>query len=110
MSFFAQSKALFRICNPYLCIGYEGDSCNQCMAGWNKIKNGTLCGITTIPENFIRSSFSKNSTYIDIETKSENNTIAIIISATLLSIMAYYLFRWWKNVDQRHAHQRLNNA
>lgn len=81
------------------------------MNGWKKIKNGTLCGIITIPENFIRVDSSKNSTDNNIETKpSENNFLVIIITIGLFCIMAYYMIRWWKNADQRHVHQRLNNA
>ena len=79
------------------------------MFGWKKINNGALCSITTIPDNFIRVDSSKNATNNNIRTNtSKNNTAAILISATLLCIMAYYMLRWWKNVDRRHVRQRLD--
>lgn len=80
------------------------------MIGWKKINNGSLCGIITIPENFMRVDLSKNSINNNIENKTNNHSVAIIICGTLLCIMAYYMLRWWKNDDQRHTHQRLNNA
>lgn len=69
------------------------------------MKNESLCIITAIPENFIGIDLHDNT----IETNAPNSSIlAIILSASFLSIIACYMFRWWNNITQRHAHRYLN--
>lgn len=93
-----------------MCTGYAGLACEQCMVGWARVKNGSIC-VKDLPQTLLLLDTTKNPVNDTNATTShsESHALIIIIAIAFVGALAYFAFHWWEKNNQRFGHVRLNH-
>ncbi|XP_073391218.1 uncharacterized protein [Physcomitrium patens] len=91
-------------------LGYAGLACEQCMVGWARVKNGSIC-VKDLPQTLLLLDTTKNPVNDTNATTShsESHALIIIIAIAFVGALAYFAFHWWEKNNQRFGHVRLNH-
>lgn len=100
----------------FLFLGYMGVACEQCMLGWSPTSDMKSClKLASVQEVSAMGLASDNPTVGEDEMVTESqsggiNFLTVVIVVSLLSVVSYCMFHWWKNRTQppEHRHHRLS--
>ena len=111
-------KPLILMC--FLCLflfpGYMGVACEQCMLGWSPTSDMKSClKLASVQEVLAMGLESNNPTVGEDEMVTASpsggvNFLTVVIVVSLLSVVSYCMFHWWRNRTQppEHRHHRLS--